>query len=746
MTHLPIPAYTVAVSNGGLVSQKLGTHPVVCCPPAVVDNGHSIDYRVGCNDQSNIGLEGANPEVWFTCSVQEECIIKEACPLFKIVKELSEEKPNLFEVLQGYLRADCAESGTCCPRGPKSALDTGKCSPGSVCTYKWNCKEYVEARAMIESMEVSKEQRERLIKENKEKICDAKQNTICCSSSEAANIYSLYISEDIDYSHPRVKRSEYEKERPDDTPTFSEHFETKESKFQDECSQTGHNCIEFSRCEDLFIDNPDPNANVCGWNTERKEVKVCCRTQRDIKTTFVYPIVPGYDCEDKTEMCKVWAENGACNTGGKGFVFMEQVLKPIFHQIPSYPQLVRNIFTNIEMWDFMMSACPKSCGFCGNKGCRNEHESCSIWAKHGYCITNPFFMVHTCRESCGVCGFFSSENQQSQTVHTQDIKDYSNFGNQNFDCGRFESIDHKRFKRGSDGKFQSHLFSEGSLFSFSKETTQSISLSNITDYYCSTTLISDKIAISAAHCFDEFDASFRMKSRYIKTIQFNSENPELIEIIQIYKHPRYKYPQFYDDIAILKLGRRVQFDFENIGVTPLCLKREPVESGQLAKILGRGLTETGERGSLLESEVRIIHNGECKSILKYNATDNVIVHQKINRALPLGLDYGLICGVGLQNEEGVFSGPCKGDSGAPLYIDENGIKKLIGIASGGIGCGKGYPYWFTNISQQLSWIDCMSAAIGDNKQLEVIQELCQKSFEKPSILSDDLLFTELQSR
>merc|ERR1712151_293896 len=116
-----------------------------------------------------------------------------------------------------------------------------------------------------------------------------------------------------------------------------------------------------------------------------------------------------------------------------------------------------------------------------------------------------------------------------------------------------------------------------------------------TEYYCGATLISDKIAISAAHCYDFFPLWTPSDlGKSINMIQFNSFKPEYIEIIQVYKHPHYKYPNLYDDIAILKLGRRIQFDFEKNGVAPLCLKREQAAIGGTAKILGRGLTETGE--------------------------------------------------------------------------------------------------------------------------------------------------------
>ena len=46
---------------------------------------------------------------------------------------------------------------------------------------------------------------------------------------------------------------------------------------------------------------------------------------------------------------------------------------------------------------------------------------------------------------------------------------------------------------------------------------------------------------------------------------------ESIEIKKIYKHPNYVYPNLYNDIALLELGRRVKYDFDTYGDTPTCL-------------------------------------------------------------------------------------------------------------------------------------------------------------------------------
>ena len=65
----------------------------------------------------------------------------------------------------------------------------------------------------------------------------------------------------------------------------------------------------------------------------------------------------------------------------------------------------------------------------------------------------------------------------------------------------------------------------------------------------------------------------------------------------------------------------------------------------------------------------------------------------------------MLCAQGIQDEDGYFSGSCKGDSGGPLKIRDNEDREtLIGIVSGQIGCGKGVPGLYTKVSFYRNWI------------------------------------------
>ena len=63
--------------------------------------------------------------------------------------------------------------------------------------------------------------------------------------------------------------------------------------------------------------------------------------------------------------------------------------------------------------------------------------------------------------------------------------------------------------------------------------------------------------------------------------------------------------------------RRIIFDFEAYGDSPVCLNREKLLKDQLAITQGFGITETGLiPTNALETEVKVISNEECYNTLK----------------------------------------------------------------------------------------------------------------------------------
>ena len=133
-------------------------------------------------------------------------------------------------------------------------------------------------------------------------------------------------------------------------------------------------------------------------------------------------------------------------------------------------------------------------------------------------------------------------------------------------------------------------------------------------------------------------------------------------------------------------------------------------------------------------------------MLRHNTTLKKTVRKTGTEHLPYGLNYGMFCAQGLQNKEGVFSGACKGDSGGPLQtVDMNNEDRttLLGIVSGGIGCGKGIPGWFTKVSFHIKWIRCIiDKSVQFNNNQKKVEEACKGAVQpEPTCVEEkDLVF------
>jgi len=376
------------------------------------------------------------------------------------------------------------------------------------------------------------------------------------------------------------------------------------------------------------------------------------------------------------------------------------------------------------MFGFMQSACPESCGWCGSKGCVDEYQGCQQWVRDGMCALNPFLMAHTCRESCGVCGFLSPTSKEEQE---KDGRSYTDFEKDNFECGRYKSL------------------AEINPANFTANENNS-SDGNTKDFFCSATLITDRWALGASHCNDDFQvgASIEPKQIRLNTIRTNTPYKESVEVKRIFKHPHYKFTNLYNDIALLELGRRVEYDYDRYGDTPSCLDSGIDLTGKTGSVQGYGVSETGKRGTLLETNVTIISNEECRRTLD-DAYGNIsMATQKVlTQALPEGLNYGIFCG------KDAYAESCKLSSGGPLTTtDDQGRKTVVGIVSW-IGCHKTIPGWYTRVNFHLKWIQCIIKKSKSIKKKIDIENACLGAVEEqkkcPDIGADDLIFRDIPS-
>ena len=57
------------------------------------------------------------------------------------------------------------------------------------------------------------------------------------------------------------------------------------------------------------------------------------------------------------------------------------------------------------------------------------------------------------------------------------------------------------------------------------------------------------------------------------TVRDGTPFKEIVEVKRIYKHPLYSFPRLYNDIALLELGRRIEYDHDRFGDSPSCIDR-----------------------------------------------------------------------------------------------------------------------------------------------------------------------------
>ncbi|XP_026326180.1 serine protease snake-like [Hyposmocoma kahamanoa] len=229
-------------------------------------------------------------------------------------------------------------------------------------------------------------------------------------------------------------------------------------------------------------------------------------------------------------------------------------------------------------------------------------------------------------------------------------------------------------------------------------------------FKCGSALISSKFVLSAAHCsmVSDRDTSVadlvpkivRLGDKNIIDIEANGLPPNDVNIIKIIKHPKYKSPKQYYDIALFELENNVKF---TSNVQPACLWRtfDTSPLGTKAISTGWGVIETAHcttSPNLQAAEIDILEPKTCDELLipkKSRFWSGMYDHQLCAGILAGGVD------------------ACQGDSGGPLQVrinlppsSQGAIHYLIGVTSFGYGCAlPNTPGVYTRVSSFIDWIE-----------------------------------------
>ncbi|XP_063706552.1 trypsin-1-like [Culicoides brevitarsis] len=221
-------------------------------------------------------------------------------------------------------------------------------------------------------------------------------------------------------------------------------------------------------------------------------------------------------------------------------------------------------------------------------------------------------------------------------------------------------------------------------------------LENFIHWFCAGSIISEYFVITAAHCiFTNKQVNGNMISpKIVKLGALNVDIQEsTVEIYQVEKgiiYPDYRSQFVYNDIGLLKLRTKVQF---NINIRPICLAVDKHQNHDQVWAIGWGSYKNASyEGILQKLQLPLVSTKECSKT--YNAK---------RKRLPEGLKDSILCYGAVRGID-----TCPGASGGPIQVVNSDIYcsySLVGVTSAGVRCTEGYPGLFTKVSEYLDWIE-----------------------------------------
>ncbi|CAG7819236.1 unnamed protein product, partial [Allacma fusca] len=212
-------------------------------------------------------------------------------------------------------------------------------------------------------------------------------------------------------------------------------------------------------------------------------------------------------------------------------------------------------------------------------------------------------------------------------------------------------------------------------------------------HFCGGSIIDAQHVLTAAHCTDNAKTiSMLFGSHNIRAPKASEPSRVIVNVTDddIHQHPKYNPNTIANDISIIRLPQRLQFNDE---IRPVCLPNKYFLSrtfvGDRVRVTGWGKNSDKAASitpELQQAGVSVMPNGQCRNYFRGIVTGNLICVQTTRTV-----------------------SPCKGDSGGPLVVEQQGRDGpyflQLGIVSfGSYTCERAFPVGFTRTTAFLDFI------------------------------------------